>query len=224
MIPLPDGRNFDIPVRSEDGQTRTYRTQSILSSVGSRNRLGKGTKVWKAVRIENGEEIGPPVVLKDCWVYADYMREGNAIQTIRRQALTSQEEELVAQMVPDVEFHGDVFIGDDDSILDCTRTFSTDEPTEDSALKSSVCQLAHYRLVLTPLMQKSIEHEMSIPVIFEALAYTAGCKQHYAHQPTPSDMNFIFLRSTADASDRMGSPRCQHWEHITGRSTAIDRF
>lgn len=149
------------------------------------------------------------------------MRE--EIQNIRRQALTSQDEELVAQMIPDVECHGDVFIGDDESVLDCTRTFETDDSTQDRTSELSVWQLTHYRLVLTPVMQKSIEHEMSIPIIFEALAHAAGCKHHPAYQPTPSDMNIIFFRFTSDASDRMGPPRCQHWEHISGRSAAFDR-
>lgn len=191
MISSPDGRNFDIPVRSADGQTRTYRTQALLSSVGSHNRLGKGTIVWKAVRLEDGEEIGPPVALKDSWVYTDYIREGDAIRCIRLNALASQDEELVTQMVPEVEWHGDVFIGGDEPALDCTRTFGTDEPIQDRASKPSVYQLVHYRLVLTPVMEKSIEHEMSIPTIFHALAQVAGGK---CHQTRPAALSNIILQ------------------------------
>lgn len=56
MLPLPDGRNFDILIRSEGGKTKTYRTQSILSSVGSRNRLGKALKYGRQYDLKMGKE------------------------------------------------------------------------------------------------------------------------------------------------------------------------
>lgn len=176
MIPLPDGQNFDILVRSAEGQTRTYRTQTMLSGKTPRTRLGKDTKVWRAVRIEDGEETGPPVALKDCWVHPDYVREGDLILDICQDALKFENKELVARNFMNVECHGDVFIGDDEPVLDCTRTFPTDGPSDDSTSDISNRRLVHYRLILSPAGGKSVEHEMSVQIIYHTLAHVAGCK------------------------------------------------
>lgn len=176
MIPLPDGHNFDILVRSAEGQTKTYRTQTMLSGITPRNRLGKDTKVWRAVRVENGEETGSPVALKDCWVHPDYAREGDLIRDICQDALTLEDKELVGRNFMNVECHGDVFIGDDEPALDCTRVFPTDGPTHDSTSEISKRRLVHYRLTLSPAGGKSIEYETSVQIIYHTLAHIAGCK------------------------------------------------
>lgn len=176
MKPLPDGRNFDISVRSADGQTRTYRTQSMLSGINPAYRLGKGTRLWKAVHVEDGEESGPPVALKDYWVHPDYAREGDIIQSIGQDALALKDELLVKRNLLTVECHGDVFIGNDEPALDCTRTFTMDETSKDSASQISRRRLVHYRLVVHPAGGQSVEHEASLKVIFHALAHAAGCK------------------------------------------------
>ncbi|KAF7799155.1 hypothetical protein EIP86_010386 [Pleurotus ostreatoroseus] len=172
MKPLQDGDNFDISIQSSDGQTRTYRTQSMLSSRGPRDRMGRGTKVWCAVRLENGEEIGPPVALKDCWVNPGYTREGDIIRRIRQDALTPEDEEIVKRVFLDAQWHGDVSIGEDEPILDRTVTLGDDELSEQPTRG-----LVHYRLVLTPAGQKNIEHEKSVPIIYNALAHAAGALQ-----------------------------------------------
>ncbi|KAF7799143.1 hypothetical protein EIP86_010374 [Pleurotus ostreatoroseus] len=162
MILLQDGENFDISVRSEDGVTRTYRTQAMLSAINARNRLEKGTKVWRAVRVEDGEEIGPPVALKDYWVYPNYAREGNVIQRLRQDASKSGDDDLVTRELVDVYWHGDVFVGDDDDslVLDCTQNIP--------GLYAQ--QLVHNRLAVTLGGHKSIDHETSLPAIYGALA------------------------------------------------------
>lgn len=64
---LDDGRNYDIAVQGFDGTSRTYRTQELFFSQHPSQLINKVTRVWAAVRVENGQACGDTVVLKDCW-------------------------------------------------------------------------------------------------------------------------------------------------------------
>lgn len=183
MTPLPDFYpHFDIIVRSKEGQTRTYRTVYYLRDTTTYpdDRLRTSTtRVYRAIRVENGEEIGPPVDLKDTWVHPDCVREGDIIQRIREDALEAEDKELVEQYIPNVEFHGDVFIGDDEPALDCTLALPTDGLSQDSTSEISKRRLVHYRLVHSPTDDKTIDCHQSfpVPVIFQTLSRVAKCMQ-----------------------------------------------
>ena len=82
MTLLGDGRNFDITVHCQDGQSRVYRTLCLISDSGARELHGRGTRVWKAVLLEGGEECGAPVALKDVWVQAKGEPEGVILHAV----------------------------------------------------------------------------------------------------------------------------------------------
>ncbi|KAF7799154.1 hypothetical protein EIP86_010385 [Pleurotus ostreatoroseus] len=161
-MPSSDDPNFDISVRAANGK-----------------RLAKGTKVWSAVRIENGEEVGPLVASKDCWVRPDHVREGDTIRHILQYALKSQAQDQIDQSLMNVEWHGDVFIEDRDEepILDSTRTFAVSEASEDSASNVHIPRLVHYRMVLTGIGGNSVEYATCLPSIYQTLAQAATSLQ-----------------------------------------------
>lgn len=76
MTLLQDRINYDIRVDGFDGTRRTYRTLQLLSGAGPGDVRRGGTRIWKAVLLENGDPSGTPVVLKDAWVDADRTAEG----------------------------------------------------------------------------------------------------------------------------------------------------
>lgn len=196
MKPLPDGSNFDITIRSA-GQDRTYRTQKMLADRGSRYLLGKATRVWKAVRLEDGAETGPLVALKDCWVDPSRTREGEILRRIRHNILSASpgDEDLVVRLFPAFEWDGDVLTGDDKSTLDLTCVLSETKTSADVAedqeqsgsprptKAASTAALVHYRLVVSPASDRPVEHETSVSTIYNTLAHAAGgksyCLSHY---------------------------------------------
>ncbi|KAF7799164.1 hypothetical protein EIP86_010395 [Pleurotus ostreatoroseus] len=187
MKPLPDGSNFDITIRSA-GQDRTYRTQKMLADRGSRYLLGKATRVWKAVRLEDGAETGSLVALKDCWVDPSRTREGEILRRIRHNILSASpgDEDLVVRLFPAFEWDGDVLTGDDKSTLDLTcvlsETKTSADVTEDQEQSgsprptkaASTAALVHYRLVVSPASDRPVEHETSVSTIYNTLAHAAG--------------------------------------------------
>ena len=66
---------YEVTVRAPTGEETCYRTIKLLSAAATAHLLGKGTRVWKAVRLVDGEPTGDPVVLKDSWVDEDRRRE-----------------------------------------------------------------------------------------------------------------------------------------------------
>lgn len=189
MTPLPDGLNFDITVHSH-GQDRTYRTQKLLFDRGSRILLGKATRVWQALLVENWDVTGPLVALKDCWVERGRTREGDNLRRIRHDilAVSPEDEDFVGHLFPCPEWDGDVHIGDE-ATLDLTRTISerpadsepvADQGNSNERLRESGASpdenLVHYRLVLSPAGEKSVENETSPSKIFQTLAHAAAGK------------------------------------------------
>ncbi|KAF7799144.1 hypothetical protein EIP86_010375 [Pleurotus ostreatoroseus] len=198
MVPLPDGSNFDITVRSADGEIRIYRTLGSISDSGTRRMLGKATRVWKAVRLEEGKVSGPPVVLKDYWVGSTDAREGAIAQLISEDIAALEDSPLASRSFVHVEWHGDVILDDGCTKVDCTRFFlDGDEVAEiwtdeqDPAIypqvsrRTSGDRLVHYRLVLTPICQRCIQHEESFATIFKSLSSVAdgalSALKHYSH-------------------------------------------
>lgn len=171
---------YDIVVRSQAGEEQVYRTLEVLSDAGTGYLLGRGTRVWKAVKIENEEPVGEPVALKDAWVDHLREREGSIDARIKSSTVNTFQSGILAMGLLNVLLHGDVFVA---GVQDCTRslpvrrTTTGDDPVTEDFETCSPYQV-HYRIVYkeigTPL--RSIT---SFPTAFKALrevAYSAYCQ------------------------------------------------
>ncbi|THH07427.1 hypothetical protein EW146_g9326 [Bondarzewia mesenterica] len=59
---------YDYTVQSAGGIETVYRTKKILSDIGADALHGRGTRVWEAVKLEGGKEVGESAALKDVWI------------------------------------------------------------------------------------------------------------------------------------------------------------
>lgn len=199
MCSVDNSEQYDISVRADDGSVKVYRTIEILASRDPDMLFGRGTRVWKAVHIEDGQTVCEPVALKDAWVDLERMPEGTIFDKVRL-VTPVEHEQPVGNFFPSVECHGDVFLNDGSSeILDCTHTFSEagvrldipsisrtqrlqyldgESPPNDNATPrishpSAEYQkpkcLVHYRIVLREIC-KPLSEETSLSSIFRALA------------------------------------------------------
>lgn len=101
---------YNILVRSETGEEQAYRTLELLYEQGAEYLVGRGTRVWKALKIENGEEVGEPVVLKDAWVDHHREREGTINSRVRESAITRNHRDVFDMGLLTILSHGDVFV------------------------------------------------------------------------------------------------------------------
>ncbi|KDN39675.1 hypothetical protein RSAG8_08703, partial [Rhizoctonia solani AG-8 WAC10335] len=75
---------YDITIHnSNTGTMSVYRTVEIISGVGVGSMVGRGTRVWKARRVENGEPAGPFYALKVIWVHSDRLAEDVLLKEIK---------------------------------------------------------------------------------------------------------------------------------------------
>ena len=117
---MDDGSHqYDISVRLTDGTCQVYRTKGLLSETGDVYLQGRGTRVWKAVRIEGDAETGDLVAIKDSWVDEYREREALLNARIRKAATTGDETKRMEEMTVRVLAHGDVYIA---GTLDRTKT------------------------------------------------------------------------------------------------------
>ena len=173
MRPLDDGRNFDITVHLKDGESRVYRTLGLLSKLGTRKMLGRGTRVWKAVLLKSGKEYGLPVAIKDAWVEAELGLEGAKFADVLHAEQIEASAELrerLNQAFLTVESHGIVFSDDerkaiDNTLLVCDPEGSTEEQVSSSR---SSKPLVHYRIIFKEIC-RSLYNEDSLPAFFGAL-------------------------------------------------------
>ncbi|PSS17120.1 hypothetical protein PHLCEN_2v3244 [Hermanssonia centrifuga] len=77
-----DPNVLDITVRSATKRKSVYRTIKMLSDYRTDSLVGRGTRVWEAVRLEKGQPVGPHCALKDVWVEVDRRREGDILRDI----------------------------------------------------------------------------------------------------------------------------------------------
>ena len=97
---------------------RRFQTIQIISSSGAESLLGRGTRVFEAVEIdENGDPNGSPVVVKDIWVDSDRTREGNVLALLHTEA-NCEDRILINKHFLTTICHGDVWTEPD--ILDDT--------------------------------------------------------------------------------------------------------
>ena len=178
---------YDITVASGTPEQQVYRTAGVLADPGSQYVVGRGTRVWKARRLDTqtGEVVGEPVALKDAWVDSHREREGDINQRIRTSAasLPDVNRARLEQLLLTVVCHGDVII---DGVQDRTRPCTDRNPAtglHDSSPKRikhqhpAPLQVAqtHYRIVFREV-GKSLREESSLPVVFSALADTCEGK------------------------------------------------
>ncbi|KAJ3558271.1 hypothetical protein NM688_g1022 [Phlebia brevispora] len=185
---LEDGERYDITVFSHGNSPKTYRTIDLLSSAGLDVLNGRGTRVWRAVELEAGEEVGEHVALKDTWADPGRQTEGDIFESIR---IAERQEEYQADIesrFPIVLCHGDVRSRGDRNALDCTSWFTMDGVRGVNRLTTSRRELrkehkehadvldgliperrVHYRIVFKDVC-KSLYQETSLSSIFHALA------------------------------------------------------
>lgn len=169
---------YDITVRSAEAETAVYRTIGVLSDRGAERLLGRGTRVWKAVKLVDGEEIGDPVALKDTWVDSNRDREGDILSQVLQSDFVAKEHKELEKYFITAHTHGDVFVAD---VQDHTPTFLYPDPAPYS--KGSVCLATrpisssrvrltgfqvHYRIVYTEVGE-SLAETTSLHTVFKAL-------------------------------------------------------
>ena len=126
MVPLRDGHNFDITIRLQDHEPRTYRTLRLLSDGGRQRLLARSTRVWEAVLLEGGEPVGEPLALKDTWTDPAYVSEGFLSEAARLaygSATHIGTKPLWEDYFLTVLWHTDVILDGEPQVLDCTRSF-----------------------------------------------------------------------------------------------------
>ncbi|KAJ3524187.1 hypothetical protein NM688_g8604 [Phlebia brevispora] len=187
MVPTNQHGQYDITVYTDDGLTRVYRTLQLISDSGAQTIRGRGTRVWKVVRVEDGEEHGEPMVLKDTWVDTNRRREGTTLDEIRNAERIPDHQVFVDRIFLTREWDGDVFQDAARTIIDSTPDFTPspdDLPqsprmsTPSASGSTSVEQRAvvpkvHYRIVFKEVC-KPVHSETSLRKIFVALAQTAA--------------------------------------------------
>lgn len=94
-----------------DFEGSTYQTIRLISDVGAEALRGRGTRVWEVRELQrDGKEDPTPLVLKDSWVDADRLREGNILEEIRKSAIANDLEEEFDLYFLSVKTFGDVYI------------------------------------------------------------------------------------------------------------------
>ncbi|KAJ3552850.1 hypothetical protein NM688_g3932 [Phlebia brevispora] len=161
---------YPITVRTQEGEEHVYQTMQLLSESSVDRLIGRGTRVWKAIEIQNGQETGDPVALKDAWVDSHREREGIIDSRIRSAPTTGPR--LRAMSLLTVLHHGDVFIGDaQDRTLVLQEAESSSVPITTLRKRSERYQV-HYRIVCkeigTPLYEAT-----SLATVFRTLKEVA---------------------------------------------------
>ncbi|KAL5638118.1 hypothetical protein ACGC1H_002391 [Rhizoctonia solani] len=89
MVSLPSANptsepQYDITIHnSEKKIVNVYRTLGIISDVGADSMVGRGTRVWKVQKVENGQPGGPTYALKMVWVHKDSFEEHAFVKRIK---------------------------------------------------------------------------------------------------------------------------------------------
>lgn len=98
--------------RGEVEATR-FKTLECLSNLGAQALRGRGTRVWKVRKWADNQEIGEPMVLKDCWIDCDRLREGDIMEAVLASAKGTEHEAVLRRALLTTIMHGDVHIGDE---------------------------------------------------------------------------------------------------------------
>ncbi|KAJ3555679.1 hypothetical protein NM688_g2445 [Phlebia brevispora] len=151
---------YEVKVNSAAGDEHIYHTLDMLSP-GDADIVGRGTRVWKAVRINDGKAVGDPVALKDSWVSNRHDREGDVRARISESAAGSGHQTDLERSLLTVLAHGDVSV---DGVVDCTRPSTVTGEAEELCGRGQV----HYRIVYKEVCE-SLRSTASLFKVFKAL-------------------------------------------------------
>ncbi|KAJ3558270.1 hypothetical protein NM688_g1023 [Phlebia brevispora] len=190
MVLLDNEERYDINLHSTDLRLNTYRTINPIFTGDQQLLRYNGTRVWMAVKVVDGQEIGDPVVLKDVWVDPNRRAEGASIEELCRAARDTEHQLDADSSFITVECHSDVYFDSKHGrLLDYTR--SPVRSTYDDLVRSREdllggttaretrphnvrhhYRLVHYRIVFREVC-RSLAEERSLATIFKALARIA---------------------------------------------------
>ncbi|KAF7795018.1 hypothetical protein EIP86_006162 [Pleurotus ostreatoroseus] len=166
---------YRVQVRSMTGEEQIYHTVRALSDTDPEASVHYRTRVWEAVRIEDGTEVGEHVVLKDTWVDSSREREGAITARLRESAPDDEKKSYLEKILLTVLAHGDVHIGPG---LDLTKETSTRIVRYYSYSGTQIGQSlrkdiqkhrwAHYRIVYQEICQP-LDDATSLFTVFKAL-------------------------------------------------------
>jgi hypothetical protein len=148
----------------DNQKPRRFRTRKIISSFGAEPLRGWGTRVFEAIEVDENDEKGAPVVLKDIWIDHDRMREGDILAQLYDKA-DDEDKKVVKKHYLTTICHGDVLVETDtaDDTRDLMRRLKTTEdnvfelqkkesmvPRHEGTSGSQVTYpgKAHYRILL----------------------------------------------------------------------------
>ena len=121
---------YVITVRSSDGEKMQFKTEELLSSVGAEAIRGRATRVWSVRQWVGERAVGPPMVLKDCWIDSDRPCEGDVVEAIHASAKSKPAHAKVLEQGLLTTFtHGLVYVTD--GVVDCTLSDREDLLGED---------------------------------------------------------------------------------------------
>lgn len=112
LVPGKDGAPCLNILVQDDKKGRTwYRTYGLLSDHGAHGGPGRGTRVWKARKLNKEKQPeGDFVALKDSWIDHDRPREGSILQAVLESVSDPEDREFLAELFLTVIVHGDVHI------------------------------------------------------------------------------------------------------------------
>ncbi|KAJ3556690.1 hypothetical protein NM688_g1890 [Phlebia brevispora] len=157
---------YDITVRSADAETVVYRTLGLLSDSNTHDILGRGTRVWKAVKLVDGEAAGSPVALKDAWVDSTREREGDNVSQILQGGFAKEHPELNEHIMK-VQTHGDVFVA---GVQDHTPTFLCSGSASANELSPRAAQSRLRKGDSAPVPQFQVHYRIVYQEVGESLA------------------------------------------------------
>ncbi|GJE97385.1 hypothetical protein PsYK624_136020 [Phanerochaete sordida] len=130
---------YDITVHPEGKATEVYRTKQVLANIGAEAPLGRGTRVWRAVKLVDGRESDIVVAIKDSWIDSDRKREGDIDQMIKASAPAgSVHAKLFKKYMLRIECYGDVIVNNVKDETDALHRRGVPIPAEDGRLTLSI--------------------------------------------------------------------------------------
>lgn len=175
IVHLDEKTQYDIAVRVSCDETKTYRTVDLLSNTHCI--AGRGTRVWKAVELVDGQVVGEPVALKDTWVKRTREREAVISKNLHQAILSSHPDKSYGDFFLTVACHGDVFV---DGAQEITPKFSRPAPEKQQDLETASGSIIesqnsaepepqiHYRIVFNEL-GTPLNEIMSLRLVFRVL-------------------------------------------------------
>ena len=101
---------YDIKVCDHSGMVTTFRTKDEIATYGADALRGRGTRVWSVYDVANDPDGKRLFALKDTWVNADRIREGDTLRDLRKRLTEKNHLNAHRHFLTEVTC-GDVHIG-----------------------------------------------------------------------------------------------------------------